>query len=87
MEDSTMVCDTAWDEAPGRVVFKDRHGWPVYVPQRMCGKPRCFVPCDPDNFGHPSFMEVWCEHCDIELDPEWEWCPRCGARVREEMLS
>ena len=32
MEDSTMVCDTAWDEAPGRVVFKDRHGWPVYVP-------------------------------------------------------
>lgn len=23
----------------------------------------------------------WCEHCDIELDEEWAYCPHCGARI------
>lgn len=49
--------------------------------ERTCGEPRGFIPYDQDNFGHPSFTELWCEHCDIELDPEWEYCPNCGAKV------
>ena len=49
--------------------------------ERTCGEPRGFIPYDQDNFGHPSFIEIWCEHCDIELDPEWEYCPQCGAKV------
>ena len=28
--------------------------------------------------------ELWCEHCDIELDDSWLFCPNCGARVVEE---
>lgn len=51
--------------------------------ERTCGEPRGFIPYDRDNFGHPSFAELWCEHCDIELDPEWEYCPHCGAKVVE----
>lgn len=49
--------------------------------ERTCGEPRGFTPHDQDNFGHPSFTELWCEHCDIELDPEWDYCPNCGAKV------
>lgn len=49
--------------------------------ERTCGEPRGFIPHDQDNFGHPSFTELWCEHCDIELDPEWDYCPYCGAKV------
>lgn len=52
--------------------------------ERTCGEPRGFVPRDPDNFGNPSFAELWCEHCDIELDPDWMYCPRCGAKVVDD---
>lgn len=48
---------------------------------RTCGQPRGFIPCDSDSFGSMSFAELWCEHCDIELDPEWQFCPSCGAAV------
>ena len=48
---------------------------------RTCGQPRGFIPCDSDSFGSMSFAELWCEHCDIELDPEWQFCPNCGAKV------
>ena len=48
---------------------------------RTCGQPRGFIPCDSDSFGSMSFAELWCEHCDIELDPEWQFCPSCGATV------
>ena len=27
--------------------------------------------------------ELWCEHCDIELDDSWRFCPNCGAKVVE----
>lgn len=53
---------------------------------RTCGQPRGFIPCDSDSFGNPSFTELWCEHCDIELDPEWAFCPKCGARVERDAL-
>ena len=49
-----------------------------------CGEPRGFIECDEDNFGNPSFAELWCEYCDIELDHEWKHCPSCGRRVIEE---
>lgn len=48
---------------------------------RTCGQPRGFIPCDSDSFGSMSFAELWCEHCDIELDPEWQFCPSCGAKI------
>lgn len=48
---------------------------------RTCGQPRGFIPCDSDSFGNMSFAELWCEHCDIEIDPEWQFCPSCGAKV------
>lgn len=51
---------------------------------RTCGQPRGFIPCDSDSFGSMSFAELWCEHCDIELDPEWQFCPNCGAKVVAE---
>lgn len=51
---------------------------------RTCGQPRGFIPCDSDSFGSMSFAELWCEHCDIELDQEWQFCPNCGAKVVAE---
>ena len=51
---------------------------------RTCGQPRGFIPCDSDSFGSMSFAELWCEHCDIELDPEWQFCPSCGAKIEGE---
>lgn len=23
----------------------------------------------------------WCEHCDVELDEDWRYCPNCGRKV------
>lgn len=51
---------------------------------RTCGQPRGFIPCDSGSFGSMSFAELWCEHCDIELDPEWQFCPSCGAKIEGE---
>ena len=53
---------------------------------RTCGQPRGFIPCDSDSFGSMSFAELWCEHCDIELDPEWQFCPSCGAKIEGESI-
>ena len=57
----------------------------VYVPERTCGEWRG----DPrhDAIGHAAAHEddeLWCEHCDIELDESWLYCPNCGARVVSE---
>ena len=53
-----------------------------YVPERTCGEWRG----DPrhEAIGHAAAHEddeLWCEHCDIELDESWLYCPNCGARV------
>lgn len=61
-----------------------RYGGDAFKRERTCGEPRRFVPYDADNFGNPSFTELWCEHCDIELDPDWAFCPKCGARVESD---
>lgn len=54
-------------------------------PERTCGEWRG----DPrhDAIGHAAAHEddeLWCEHCDIELDESWLYCPHCGARVVNE---
>lgn len=36
MDGSTMICETVWDEAPSRVVFKGRNEWGAYIPERTC---------------------------------------------------
>ena len=53
--------------------------------ERTCGEWRG----DPrqDAIGHAAAHEgdeLWCEHCDIELDEDWSYCPYCGARVVSE---
>ena len=53
--------------------------------ERTCGEWRG----DPrqDAIGHAAAHEgdeLWCEHCDIELDEDWSYCPHCGARVVDE---
>lgn len=37
-------------------------------------------PVDPAGFIEDD-SELWCEHCDIPLDPDYRYCPNCGARV------
>lgn len=37
MNESTMICETAWSEAPDRVVFKGNDEWGVYVPEQEHG--------------------------------------------------
>lgn len=36
MDESTMICETVWDEAPSRVVFKGHDEWGAYVQERTC---------------------------------------------------
>lgn len=36
MDESTMICETVWDEAPSHVVFKGHDEWGAYVPERTC---------------------------------------------------
>lgn len=57
------------------------HNGEAWQKVRTCGQPRGFIPYDSDSFGNMSFAGLWCEHCDIELDPEWQFCPSCGAKV------
>lgn len=74
----------AWN---ARVVVTDEqfamavHNGEAWQKVRTCGQPRGFIPYDSDSFGNMSFAGLWCEHCDIELDPEWQFCPSCGAKV------
>lgn len=37
-------------------------------------------PVDPAGFIEDD-SELWCEHCDIPLNPDYRYCPYCGARV------
>ncbi len=50
--------------------------------ERTCGEWRG----DPSPYAITDFeahedYELWCEHCDIELDEDWSYCPSCGAKV------
>lgn len=62
----------------------DSERW--HYEHECCGEPRGFVLSDPDNFGRPSCTELWCEHCDIELDVEWAYCPKCGKEIRSDLI-
>ena len=37
-------------------------------------------PVDPAGFSEDD-SGLWCEHCDIPLDPDYRYCPYCGSRV------
>ena len=46
-----------------------------------CGEWRDYPhPVDPAGFIEDD-SELWCEHCDIPLDPDYRYCPYCGSRV------
>lgn len=82
--ESTMVCETVWDEAPDRVVFERHTEWGVYKPERTCRD--IAVPCG-DKY------EFKCSECDGEYsalgrfgcdqgdEPDFDYCPWCGAKV------
>lgn len=36
MSESTMICETVWDDPPARIVFKEHYGWLTYVPEHTC---------------------------------------------------
>lgn len=85
MSESTMICETVWDEAPSIVVFKGHSEWGNFVPERTCGEYRGYPRHDAISYwaAHED-DELWCEYCDIELEPDWDFCPKCGAKVVEE---
>lgn len=37
-------------------------------------------PIDPAGFTEDD-SGLWCEHCDIPLNPDYRYCPYCGSRV------
>lgn len=51
-----------------------------YLPERTCGEWRG----SPGSVWEEDSLELWCEHCDREIDPDWSYCPFCGAKVVEE---
>ena len=54
-----------------------------YLPERTCGEWRG----SPGSVWEEDSLELWCEHCDREIDPDWSYCPFCGAKVVEEEQS
>nr|WP_314638693.1 hypothetical protein [uncultured Olsenella sp.] len=57
----------------------------------FCGEIRDDAIChDHDETGELCDYEVWCEHCDQELDqdyyPTWKHCPWCGREIREGLM-
>lgn len=53
-----------------------------YTPERTCGQWRGDAQSDAcASMAAHENDELWCEHCDIELDESWAYCPHCGARV------
>ena len=68
--ESTMICETAWDEAPTAVVFKGRPEWGRYVSERTCRAVR-------DECGG-----IRCSECEYPLSYDDDnYCPTCGAKV------
>lgn len=53
------------------------YGGVEHVPERTCGEWRG----EQGSYGEEDTMELWCEHCDIELEEGWVFCPGCGAKV------
>lgn len=81
MDGSTMICETAWDEAPSRVVFKGRNEWDAYISERTCH------PVDSrDEFGIDDGGEAFdaCSLCARKLYLEDDFCSGCGARVERD---
>lgn len=47
--------------------------------QKTCGEWRG----DSGSCWEEDSLELWCEHCDKWLDPDWSYCPDCGAKIVE----
>lgn len=52
-----------------------------YVKERTCGIWRGSLG---SVWGQEDDLELWCEHCDIVLEEDWNYCPTCGAKVVEQ---
>lgn len=57
------------------------HDGSAWVKRRTCGEWRGYTPPNPSGFNDDDGATLWCEHCDIELDEDWAFCPNCGAKV------
>lgn len=55
-------------------------------PDELCGEWRGDPRHDAvgDSAAHED-DELWCEHCDKELDEDWAFCPWCGRKIREQL--
>lgn len=54
--------------------------------EHTCGEWRGWENPDPSAF-HDDDRELWCQHCDIELDEGWSYCPSCGAKVVNKVID
>lgn len=50
--------------------------------ERTCGEWRGETYMTDSGFTETD-AQLWCEHCDIPLEEDWRYCPKCGARVVE----
>ena len=58
------------------------HDGRAWEPVRTCGEWRGDLnPEAISDFAAHEGYELWCEYCDIELEPDWAYCPNCGAKV------
>ena len=48
--------------------------------ERTCGEWRGEVYITNGGFTE-SDAHLWCEHCDIPLEEDWRYCPKCGAKI------
>lgn len=82
MDESTMICESVWDKAPSRVVFKDHDEWGAYVPERAC------------VLTHATGGGEFCSHCGVYVSGramadaiDWlsvNYCPNCGAEIVDD---
>ena len=73
--EGTMVCDTVWDEPPETVVFKGKHDWPFYIPERTATIVK--VP-------HKDYISIGhyeCGLCGASITPVMRYCHGCGAKL------
>lgn len=75
MMEGTMICDTVWDEPPETVVFKGKHDWPYYVPERTATIVK--VP----RHSHVALGHYECGGCGATIDADDKYCRHCGSKL------
>lgn len=76
--EGTMICDTVWDEPPETVVFKGKHDWPFYVPDRTAK--RISVPRE----SHVALGHYECGACGTIVGISDRYCRMCRAELEDE---